>query len=409
MPNQIDASGLQVATRAELVAQLTSDLQSIYGADINLASDSPDGQWMNIIVQLVLDMEDLLVQIYNGFDPDLAIGRVLDQRVAINGVQREGGTYTMQNITVVITNACTLQGLDTFPNAPFTVADSQGVQYYLENTIALVAGVYSLVFRAAAPGAVQSAVNDITVPVTIVPGVGSVNNPTTYSSLGVNEESDADLRLRRQRSVSLATQGYLTGLLAALKNLSGMVNAYVYENVTDATDSNGIPAHSIWCVVSGTSSNADIADAIYRKRNAGCGLKGSVVQVITQVDGSPFAVKWDVVTNQDLYIAMQVTSLDGVNAPNVAAIRAQLPSLCQQAIASQQVSSQQAATEVNINQLATLVQQIDPNALVLIPNNNFGFSYDGTAASYLNKLTPSALNFQFLVYGTEPKLHIVVV
>src|ERR1019366_9465288 len=101
MPNVLSATGLQTATRAELIANGTAAFQAIYGADINLASDTPDGQILNYFVQAQLDNADLMVTIYNGFDPDNAVGVVLDQRVALNGIERQGGTYTLTPITVV--------------------------------------------------------------------------------------------------------------------------------------------------------------------------------------------------------------------------------------------------------------------------------------------------------------------
>jgi hypothetical protein len=46
------------------------------------------------------------------FDPDNAVGVVLDQRVAINGIQRQAGTYTVTPITVVTSQSVNLYGLD---------------------------------------------------------------------------------------------------------------------------------------------------------------------------------------------------------------------------------------------------------------------------------------------------------
>jgi len=398
MPNQITALGITTKTRAELVAEFTANFEAIYGPDINLDQDSPDGQMMQIYIQACIDLQDLVTQVYNSFDPDNAIGRVLDQRVAINGIQRQGGTYSETPVTIVMSQAATLQGLDTFPDAPYTVKDGAGNEWQLKNTQNPTAGTFVYTFRAKVPGAVISAINTITSPVVVVLGVTSINNPTTYSELGVTEESDALLRVRRQKSVALSTQGYLDGLVAALKNVTGVEDAFVYENVTGATDADLIPSHSIWVIVSGTGANADIADAIYRKRNAGAGMKGDEVEVITQLDGSPISIKWDVVVDEDLFIAFTATSLDGVNLPDEAGIRAQLPSLFVPAIAA----------EVNINQLATLVQQIDPNTLVTVTTPNEGLSYSSGAGTYANSLETSAKNKQFKVLGTAPRLVITV-
>lgn len=355
MPNSIGPLGLETATQAELVASFTASMQAIYGADINLASDSPDGQMMNIFIQSVLDLEDLLTQIYNTFDPDNAVGVILDQRVAINGIQRQAGTFTITNITIVTSQALNLYGLDQTIQPIYTVSDNAGNLWELVTTQTIAGpGTYVCVFQAATPGANLTVPNTINVPVTIVLGVTSINNPTSYTTLGVNEESDAALKVRRQQSVSLASQGYLAGLLAALENTTGVTSAFVYENVTGATNADGVPGHSIWVIVAGTAADADIAQAIYTKRNAGCGMFGETTYTVTQVDGSPFIIYWDTVLTQHLFIMFTASSINGLAPPNIQAIRDGLALLYATSVYQ----------EVDINSLATFVQQIDPNTLV---------------------------------------------
>ncbi len=382
MPNSIGATGLTVNTQAELISYYSTAFRSIYGNDINLDPDSPDGQMMMVFVQSVLDLQDLLVQIYNQFDPDNAIGAVLDQRVAINGIQRQAGTHTISNITVVTSQSLTLYGIDQATNSVYIIADNEGNQWELLETIDLSAGSTVLAFRAVVPGAVLSAPNTIQVPVTIVLGVTSVNNPTTYTTLGINEESDAELKIRRQKSVSLSSQGYLSGLLAALENISGVTSAFVYENVTGSTDGDGIPSHSIWVIVAGSFSAAAVANAIYTKRNAGCGMKGDETFSIAQADGTFFVVRWDNVEPEDLFIKFTATSLDGINPPAITAIKEGLVTSFVPGVNQ----------KVNVNELATLVQAIDSNTLV----TSAGFS-TASGGSYTSTLSPSSKDKQFVV------------
>lgn len=387
MPNVLNSSGLTVKTHAELVAEFTAAYQAIYGADINLGSDTPDGQMMNIFIQSILDLSDLLVQIYNGFDPDNAIGVVLDQRVAINGIQRLGGSYSTTNVSVTMTTGLTLPGLDDFPDAPYTVADNAGNNWFLAETqTEATAGIYTYLFRAAEPGANLTVPGEITVPVTVIIGVASVNNFSPQVSVGENEESDAELKIRRQKSVSLSSQGYLAGLLAALENIPGVTSAFVYENTTDTTDGDGVPGHSIWVIIAGTADDEDIANAIYTKRNAGAGMFGDQEFTITQVDGTFFPVYWDEVEIESMFIRFTATSIDGVNDPQIANIRSQLPALYAPAVNA----------EVNINQLATLVQQIDSNTLV----TSAGFSL-AALGPFTNTLEPSAKNKQFTLISAD--------
>lgn len=385
MPNVIDATGLQTATREELVAYFTTQYQDIYGADINLSSDSPDGQMMNIFIQSILDLQDLLTQIYNMFDPDNAIGVILDQRVAINGIQRQAGTYTITDVTVVNSQSVNLYGLDQTAQPVYTVSDNAGNLWELQDTqLGVTAGTHIYAFQAATPGANLTVPNTITVQVTIVLGVVSVNNPTTYTTLGINEESDAVLKVRRQQSVSISSQGYLAGLLAALENINGVTSAFVYENTTNVTDADNVPGHSIWVIVAGSGAPADIANAIYTKRNAGCGMFGDESYVITQIDDTLFTVYWDIVVTENIFITFIASGIDTAVEPDIAAIRAGLVTSFTPTVNE----------EVNINGLATLVQAIDPNCLV----TGAGFSLGGTQTLNLDDVAASGA-FKLLYNG----------
>lgn len=385
MPNSLTSTGLTTASQTEILNNLTVAIQSIYGADITLTSDTPDGQWLNIIVQTVVDLQDLLVQIYNGFDPDNAIGNVLDQRVAINGITRQGGTYTITNVTIINSQSVNLYGLDQDVQPVYTVQDNAGNNWFLETTVlGIAAGTHVYAFRAQNPGQVLTVPNTITIQVTVVLGVTSVNNPTTYTTLGINEESDAALKIRRQLSTSLASQGYYAGLLAALQNINGVTSAYIYENFTSSTNVYGVPGHSIWVIVAGDGAPADIAQAIYTKRNAGCGMYGAQSYVITQVDGSLFTVYWDDVVQVNVFVKFTAESLNGTVPPNIQAIEQGLP--------SQYVPG--VFEEININALATAVQEIDPNTLVL----NASFT-DGYQQNFATSALISQGNFQLIYNG----------
>lgn len=193
MSDNFDENGLEVATRPELVEALTQAFQTIYGADVNLDQSSPDGQLLNIFAQGGIDVRELLMQIYNSFDPDNCSGRILDERCAINNVFRKGGTFTTVPIDITTNRTVTLEGLDENYNdvnaTGYTIQDSAGNQFILVSTQTLQAGTTRVLFRSKDVGAVQTTLNTITIPVTIVLGVVSVNNPVDATE-GVNEESD---------------------------------------------------------------------------------------------------------------------------------------------------------------------------------------------------------------------------
>ncbi len=309
MPDSFDASGLKVATLSEIIVSISTAMQAIYGTDINIDQNSPDGQMIGIFSQACEDIRELAVEINNGFDPDQATGSTLDQRVAINNISRRGGTYTIQPIDITVSTTVSLQGLDANFNDPngtgYTIQDDQGNLFILQNSITLTPGLTTVDFRAQLIGAVETIVDTITTPVTIILGVTSVNNSVGPLSVGQNQETDPQLRQRRQQSVAIASAGYLNGLLAAILQLGGVVDAALYENVGPAMDINGIPGHGIWLVVEG-GANTDIANTIYAKKSYGCNMKGLISVNITTASGEIFTALFDTPVAVPLYIEFNI-------------------------------------------------------------------------------------------------------
>lgn len=308
MTDVVDSNGLQVSSNTELVSQLTTSFQSIYGNDINVDQNSPDGQMINIFAQGGTDIRELLVQLYNSFDPDNCSGRLLDERCALNNIFRKAGTFTTVLITLVTDRSVTLQGVDANYNDPsatgYTIQDNAGNQFVLVNTQTFAAGTHTALFRAKEIGAVETSIGTITTPVTIVLGVVSVNNPVSATT-GENEETDAELKIRRRQSVSISSSGYLNGILASVLQLDGVTDAAAYENYTNVTDANGTPAHCLWLVVEGGSA-ADIAEVLYKKKPAGTNMRGDITYNITTVSRQTFTAAWDEPTAAPLYIKFNI-------------------------------------------------------------------------------------------------------
>lgn len=309
MPNSLDANGLQIKSTTEIVESLSSAFRAIYGQDINIESNTPDGQLIQILSQAIQDGLELLQEIYNSFDPDYAIGRTLDERCAINGIQRRSGTYTYVPVNVTVDRSVTLNGIDTVSEEEaYTVSDNQNNQFVLSTTSNLTAGTTSLSFRAKQIGQVEVLPNTITNPVTIVLGVSSINNASGASSVGINEETDAQLRARRRISVSLTSKGYTDGLKSALLNINDVQNVNVYDNRTDVTDSDGIPPHSIWVIVEG-GTNDEIGRVMNSKVSGGVGMKGSQTVWVTQEDGYSDEYRFDRPVNQTLSVKVNITPI----------------------------------------------------------------------------------------------------
>lgn len=384
MPDQLVTTGLQVKSLTDILNEITAALQAAYGASINLNQNSPDAQLLNIYAQSASDMRQLLVAVYSSFSPLSAFGVTLDQRVAINGIARKQGTFTLQNVNITVSQALTLYGLDQTAQPVFTISDNAGNQFQLLTTQNPGgAGTNTYVFQAAVVGAVQTLPNTITNQVTVVLGVTTVNNPAVATSIGVNEETDAQLKIRHAQSFFLAAMGSADAVLAALLAYADVTDAVVIENTTDGTV-NGVTAHALWCIVAGGTA-AEIGAAIYGKKAPGCGLVGGQSVVVARPNGSTYTVKYDIPINQNIWLKFTVLPRQAGLTFDNNAIKTSLTAALVYKL------NQQASIGDVINAMIT----IQPNAILTV----VGVSTDG--ASYLDTVSPTTAQYRFVVDPTR--------
>lgn len=381
MTSSIDSNGLTVDSKAQIIQDLINAYKAIYGADINVDSNSPDGQRINIEAQAISDFLELLLDTYNNFAIDTSYGSRLDQLVALNGLQRHQGTYTVAKVLVTATAALTLPGLDQTAQTPFTVEDNAGNQFQLitSNTFG-GAGSATLSFQAVTIGQIQTTANTITNIITATLGISTVNNPSvTSDSIGTNEETDAQLKVRHAKGLDLGATGPSDSMEAALKNISDVIDALVVENNTGGTV-NGTLAHTVWPIVRG-GTNTEIANAIYSKKGPGCGLRGSASQLVTRVNGQTFTAQWDVAVGIPLYIAFSII-WRGAQAMSNADIKTAL----------QAALVYKLGENPSIGDVVQAMSVIAPTAIVTINSVTQGVSVDGATWASLVQPT-SAINY----------------
>ena len=176
--NYIGINGLVTQSLEEIRQDLITKFQSIYGSDINLEQNSPDGQWINILAQEKKDILDLFTQFYNNLDPDTVIGLPQQVLYKLNGLTIKAYGYSYCYVNVTVTASVTLQGLDdnidSADGTGYTVRDVNGNRWILAVTQNLQPGTHLLNFRAADLGSVTALANNINVMETIIAGVSGV-------------------------------------------------------------------------------------------------------------------------------------------------------------------------------------------------------------------------------------------
>ena len=312
--DDLNYNGLETKDNNILVDELITGFNDIYaqGTEVlNLESNTPDRQLIELFAYAGTTHRELITEVYNSCDPDKCVGAVQDNRYQINYLTRKRGSFTLQNITVFVNKTVTLQGLDASYNdteaSAFAVSDDNGNIWYLVNSVTLLAGSTSLEFRAKEKGEVVPTIGTITNMVTIIPGVVSVINNIGPTSIGSEEESDSDFRIRRDRSVAVAGRGNIDNMVGQLLQLPNVIDVNVHENVGNSTDDTGTPAHSVWVIVEGGASD-DIASVIYGNLGGG-DTKGSITVPITTASLQQIDINFDRDNPVPLYIKFDIVAI----------------------------------------------------------------------------------------------------
>ena len=312
--NYIGINGLVTQDLESIQTQLMESFKGIYGQEINVEQNSPDGQWINILAQEKKDILDLATTYYNNLDTDRVVGIPQQILYKLNGLTINAYTYSFVYVTVEISQNVTLQGLDdNIENADvtgYTVRDENGNRWILAETQVLAPGTHTLSFRAAELGGVTALPNTINIMETVIKGVTSVNNTASNYITGNQGETSAQFRQRRNRAMSVASQGFDESIESQMLNLSTVSQCKVYSNRTNSTDADSIPAHGIWVIVEGGTSD-EIGRIIYNNLTPGTPMKGSQTVTITKQNGNTETVKYDLPAPATLYIKATIQAFDG--------------------------------------------------------------------------------------------------
>jgi uncharacterized phage protein gp47/JayE len=306
----ITSAGITVPAFEDILASYQASYRGIYGSDVSLAANDQDGQLLGILSQAVYDTNDAIVTVFNGFSPTNAQGAALSSLVKINGLQREASSFSTAPATII--------GQALTFIASGIVQDGFGNQWTLPSNVQVpTGGAIDVTLTCATPGAITLPEGSTTITanggglsfVTVIPGFQSVTT-TSAATPGAPVELDATLRQRQAISTGLPAQTPLEAILANVADLPGVTRYAIYENDTNATDGNGLPAKSI-CLVVGGGDELAIATTIAEKKNPGTGTYGSTSQIIIDPSGVPNTIRFFVLDFTNIYVGVTLTPLAG--------------------------------------------------------------------------------------------------
>ncbi|MCW7764590.1 baseplate J/gp47 family protein [Photorhabdus luminescens] len=298
----IDKNGINAPDYQTILNSWKTIFRDIYGDDIYIESDSKDGVFLSLIAYVIHGCNNATIASYNSFSPTTAVGEGLSRNVKINGITRKSSSNSTVDVLV------TGRAGTVIRNA--SVRDDAGNTWSLPDEVIIdthgQAIVTAVCQKSGAIGALPHTVNQIATPTL---GWQTVTNPVA-ATLGRGIETDIELRIRQAVSVALPSRTIMDGLMGAIANLHGVSRYRGYDNDSDKTDENGIPAHSIALVIDGGDSK-EIARTILVKKTPGIPTFGTTSETITDDYGNKKTINFYRPTLVPIYVEIHIKPFIG--------------------------------------------------------------------------------------------------
>jgi uncharacterized phage protein gp47/JayE len=323
----ITATGYERRTQADILTAIQDAQRSTISAKLDLSERTVLGSLNPIFAEHVDQLEQLVEECYSAFDPDNASDDRFVALCLLTGVPRRGATKGLVTATVNLEASKSYAAGDLVAH----VTDQPTNRWLNRDAVAsTTAGNYSAVFESEFASSVAVApAGTLTVIASPVDGWNSITNADDATA-GTDIEDIEALRLRREQAVSLGGSRTRNAIRAAIVSLDGVLSCEVFENVTSATDGNGLPPHSFRAVVwDGPTPAADddeIAQAIYDRKAEGIVSDGGESGTAQDDVVGPVTVNFERATQQAIAVEVNIISAAGVSIDDVkAAIIAQMP------------------------------------------------------------------------------------
>ena len=246
---------------------------------LNVDSESPAGQLIDSLTALIVQKDADLLFLAQQFNPATAEGRWQKALAEIYFLEPKEAESTVVQ--------CQCMGLmgTVIPTGAVVQNDDGYQMASLESATIPSEGTIDVSFALTETGAIAIAAGTVNKIITVIPGWDTVSNEEP-GVVGRDAETRAELEARRYASVAANAHGSIESILGTLNQIDGVLDCVVLENTTSASqtiDGVEVDAHSIAVCIYG-GEDTDIAEAIYTKKDAGCGTSGNTEVTYTAED-----------------------------------------------------------------------------------------------------------------------------
>lgn len=290
-PLQFTPTGLVVPAQSAVLAGMQSDINAAFGGGMNFGTQAQPGgappqiQQAASYAAIYANFVEAFAELVDQVDPDNATGFMQDAIGRIYFLDRQPGTPTAVQL------ACG-GALGTPIPVGAQARDTSGNIYVCTQAgVIPVGGSITLSFANIVIGPIACPANTVTGIYQAIPGWETVNNPTAGVP-GSNVETAAAFEFRRQNTVAANGNGSLPAIYGAVFKVPGVIDLYATQNVTDnpitvGSTSYTLVGHSLYVAVVGGAA-ADIANAIWTKKNEGSNMNGNTTVTVTDQSGYNF-------------------------------------------------------------------------------------------------------------------------
>ena len=316
---EITTAGIQPDGLTGFVSRLETAFRAALGNDLNLASETPQGQLIGDLGIVFAEVEELALHVAAGLNLDGIQGRHITDWGTLLGLPQIAGerstvTATLTGITATIV-----------PRGSRARTDA-GAVFVTDRQVTIgQTGTVEVLMRAAEVGPVVAAAGALTQIVDARAGWSEIANATP-AALGRAVETAAEYRRRYTGEVATHARDALEAVRARVLGVDGVTGALARDNQTDADVTlQGIviePGAALVVVKGG--ADADIAAAIALTKPAGGPTSGDVTVDWPHPEGFTVPIKFRRVDPIPIAVAVTLTASSAFPAAGLATMRQNL-------------------------------------------------------------------------------------
>lgn len=312
------AVGLRVESAVDVLAAIENDWRNAFTGGglppLDVDPATPAGQLIATEAALVQAKDSEILYLANQFNPLTAEGRWQEALGKLYFMERKTAEPT------VVT--CTCVGLygTVIPAGSIVQSDDGRQLRSLDSATIPANGSVNVEFETLETGPINIVANSVNTIITVIPGWDSVSNAAA-GVLGRIAETQSEFETRRYNSVAVNAHGSVLAIQGAISAVDGVLDCAVLENNTNETQvimGVSVDPHSICASVYG-GDGTDIAEAIYRKKDAGCGTTGNTVVSYTDPEFNNATYTYNILRPTATAVKMVVTIKQTEATPNTIA------------------------------------------------------------------------------------------